>query len=299
MKTRFKFLISLSMLTVLCIDVSNAQGSVDGFFDKKGKASITLAYSYGNYDEFYVGGQKVEGVPAHNEIDQTIYSLYAKYGLADNISIIASLPYIKAEGDGIADPVNGTTEQSDFQDINLFVKWAPYVEELNSGSMTYFLALGGLIPLGYEPNGILSLGTGAPGLDAKLGLQYNNDSGFFGTFIAGYGLRGKANNDLNGGGEDFDAPNVANAVFKVGYAGQHFYADAWIDGQTSLGGVDIMGEGFTGNFPETKVGYSRVGANLYVPFTPFIGASAGFGTTIDGRNIGLTTYYSGGITLNL
>ena len=194
MKTRFKFLVSLSMLTVLCIDVSNAQGPVDGFFDKKGKASITLAYSYGNYDEFYVGGQKVEGVPAHNEIDQTIYSLYAKYGLADNISIIASLPYIKAEGDGIADPVNGTTEQSDFQDINLFVKWAPYVEELNSGSMTYFLALGGLIPLGYEPNGILSLGTGAPGLDAKLGLQYNNDSGFFGTFIAGYGLRGKAKN---------------------------------------------------------------------------------------------------------
>ncbi|MGB6153617.1 MAG: hypothetical protein WBG48_16670 [Pricia sp.] len=299
MKAKFQLLVSLSVITILCIDVLKAQGPVDGFFDKKGKASITLSYSYGNYDDFYVGGEKVEGVPVHNEIDQTIYSLYAKYGLTEKITLIASLPYIKAEGNGDEDPVNGTTEQSDFQDASVFVKWAPYVQELTKGSVTYFVALGGSVPLGYEPNGILSLGTGAPGLDGKLGLQYNNNSGFFGTLIAGYGLRGKADNNTPTGGEDFDAPNLANLVFKLGYAGKHFYVDGWLDGQTSLSGVDIMGEGFAGNFPETKVGFARVGANLYVPFTPVIGASAGFGSVIDGRNIGLTTYYTGGITLNL
>lgn len=298
MKTKIRFLVSVSLLSLVFANILKAQGPVDGFFDKKGNASITLSYTYGNYDEFYVGGQKVIGVPELNEIDQTIYSIYAKYGLADNLSLIANLPYIKAEGKGNPDPVNGTTEQSGFQDASVFIKWAPYVKQLEHGSMTYFGALGGLIPLGYEPNGILSLGTGAPGLDGKLGLQYNNNSGFFGTVIAGYGLRGKANNDLNGGGDKFDAPNVANAVFKLGYAGKYFYVDGWLDAQTSLSGVDIMGEGFAGNFPETRVGYSRVGANLYVPFTPFIGASAGFGTVIDGRNIGLTTYYSGGITLS-
>lgn len=299
MNTKIKFLVSLPVLFLVFTVTSSAQGPVDGFFDKKEKVSITLSYTHGNYDDFYVGGQKVEGVPVHNEIDQTIYSLYAKYGLADNITVIASLPYIKAEGNGGADPVNGTTEQSDFQDASVFVKWAPYVEQLSNGSVTYLVALGGSIPLGYEPNGILSLGTGAPGLDGKLGIQYNNNSGFFGTIIAGYGLRGKADNNASGGGEDFDAPNVANVVFKLGYAGKHFYVDGWFDGQTSLSGVDIMGEGFAGNFPETRVGYSRAGANLYVPFTSFIGASAGFGTVIDGRNIGLTTYYTGGITLNL
>lgn len=299
MKTKIKFLVSASVLSLVFTNASKAQGLVDGFFEQKGKTSITLSYTYGNYDEFYVSGQKVNGVPALNEIDQTIYSVYAKYGLADNLSLIANLPYIMAEGNGGPDPVNGTTEQSDFQDVSVFVKWAPYVEQLNSGSVTYFAALGGSIPLGYEPNGILSLGTGAPGLDGKLGLQYNNNSGFFGTLIAGYGLRGKADNNLGtGDGEEFDAPNVANALFKLGYAGKHFYVDGWLDAQTSLSGVDIMGEGFAGNFPETRVGYSRIGANLYVPFTPFIGASAGFGTVIDGRNIGLTTYYSGGITLN-
>ncbi len=278
----------------------NAQGPVDGFFNKKGRANISLSYSYGNYDEFYVAGQKVEGVPRHNEIDQTIYNLYVKYGLTDNLTLIANLPYIKGEGNGEPDPANNTTEQSDFQDVSVFIKWAPYVKELNNGSMTYIAALGGSLPLGYEPNGILSLGTGAPGLDGKLGLQYKNNSGFFGTVIAGYGLRGKADNNLGtGDGQKFNAPNVANAMLKLGYAGSHFYVDAWFDAQTSLSGVDIMGEGFVGNFPETIVNYSRLGANVYVPFTSFIGASAGIGTVLDGRNIGLTTYYSGGITLNL
>ncbi len=300
MKKKVTILASLLFVSALFSGSLRAQGPVDGFFNKKGKANISLSYTYGNYDEFYVGGTKVTEVPELKEVNQSIYSVYAKYGLTDKLTLIANLPYIKAEGNGAPDPVNNTTEQSDFQDVSVFVKWAPYITELNNGSMTYIVALGGSIPLGYEPNGILSLGTGAPGLDGKLGLQYKNNSGFFGTLIAGYGLRGKADNNLGtGDGEKFDAPNLANAMLKLGYTGSHFYADAWFDSQTSLSGVDIMGPGFAGNFPETIVNYSRVGANVYVPFTSFIGASVGIGSVLDGRNIGLTTYYSGGITLNL
>lgn len=298
---KLKTLISVGLLTAasLFMNLIYAQGLIDGFFNKKGRASFTLSYTSAVYDSFYVADEKVEGVPAHNSIDQSIYNLYATYALADDLSLVASLPYISAKGNGEADPVNGTTEQSDFQDLNLFLKWAPYVSELSNGSLTYFVALGGLVPLGYEPNGILSLGTGAPGVDGKVGLQYKNNSGFFGAFIAGYGLRGKASNNLNGGGPDFDAPNVANGVFKLGYAGGSIYVDAWYDFQYSLDGVDIMGEGFDGNFPETDVDFNRIGANVYVPLTPLIGLSAGFGTTVSGRNIGISTSYSGGLTFNL
>ena len=300
MRKKFKLVVSLSVVAFAFSNGLMAQGLVDGFFGEKGKASISLSYSYANFDEFYVGGQRVPGVPAHNEIDQTIYNLYAKYNLADNVTVVLDLPYIDAEGNGVPDPANGTTEQSDFQDVKVLVKWAPYVQELTHGSMTYIVALGGSVPLGYEPNGILSLGSGAPGVDGKLGLHYSNNSGFFGTLVAGYGLRGNADNNLGtGDGEEFDVPNVANAMFKIGYSAKAYYVDAWFDAQTSLSGVDIMGEGFVNNFPETSVGFSRLGANLYVPFTPVIGASLGVGTILDGRNIGKSTYYCGGVTINL
>jgi len=58
-----------------------------------------------------------------------------------------------------------------------------------------------------------------------------------------------------------------------------------------------MGPGFAGNFPEMIVNYSS--AIVYVPFTSFFGANAGIVVVLDDRNIGLTTYYSGGIALIL
>jgi len=300
MKKRIAVLAPIMIATSIFTHGLSAQGPIDGFFSKKGKASISLSYLSGNYDEFYVGGEEVSPVPAHNEIDQTIYSLYATYAITDNIAVIGNLPYIQKEGNGSADPINGTTEQSDFQDISAFVKWAPYIKELPNGTMTYIVALGGSIPLNYEPSGILSNGSGAPGIDGKLGLQYKNNSGFFAMVIGGYGLRGKSDNNFNlGTGDKFDAPDVVNAVVKIGFAAKNFYLDAFLDSQTSLNGVDIMGPGFAGNFPETIVNYSKIGGNLYIPFTNFIGASFGGGAIIDGRNIGKNTYYNGGITLNL
>ncbi|WP_289038768.1 hypothetical protein [uncultured Zobellia sp.] len=300
MKNRITVLLQIFIATLLFTSNLNAQGPIDGFFSKKGKTSISLSYLSGNYDKFYVGGQEVSPVPAHNEIDQTIYSLHATYAVTDNLTAIANLPYIKKEGNGVADPINGTTEQSDFQDLSIFLKWAPFTKNLENGSMTYIVALGGSVPLGYEPSGILSLGSGAPGIDAKVGLQYKNNNGFFAMVMGGYGHRGKADNNFNlGNGSDFDAPDVVNAVLKLGYAGKHFYLDAFLDSQSSLNGVDIMGPGFAGNFPETIVNYSKLGGTVFVPFTKFIGASIGGATIIDGRNIGKNKYYNVGLTLNL
>lgn len=301
MKLKINF--STLFITLICLTAQNAiaQGLVDGFFNKKGEASLSLSYSNSKFDSFYVGKTKIDGVPAHNEISQNIFNFYANYGITDKLTAIVSLPYISAEGDGDPDPINGTTEQSDIQDLNVMVKYAFYKDELSSGNMTYFGAFGGSIPLGYEPNGILSIGNGAPALDAKLGMHYYNNNGIFGTLAFGYTVRGYADNNLNlGDGSDFNAQNSISTLLKVGYNCKMFYIDAWFDSQSSSNkGVDIGGEGFFGNFPETRVNYARVGGDLFVPIVNNFGVSIGIGATVDGRNLGNATTYTGGIVYSI
>lgn len=287
-------LLALSMISPLM----QAQGIIDGFYSPKGKISLTASYTRTAYDEFYVGQEKVGPVPALNKVTQDIFSIYGKYGLSDNLTLILNVPYISASGDGEPDPVNGETKQSDFQDLALAAKYRPFSLAISGGKIDGITSLGIGIPAGYEPNGILSLGSGAFTTDLHVGGQLQLDAGFFTTLVIGYSLRGKAEDNFGtNNGSDFDVPNALLAMGKVGYSSSRFYIEAWIDHQkTSSDGVDIMGPGFSGNFPETRVDYTRFGVSGYVPIVPNFGLSAGFGTVLDGRNVGDTTYFNTGIT---
>jgi hypothetical protein len=284
------------ILGLLVTAQTNAQGLLDGFSPKKGDLSITTSYTSSNFEKFYEGKNKVDAVPAHKEIKQNIFSIYAKYGITDKLSVITSLPYISAEGKGAPDPVNGTTEQKDFQDVSIAIKYKAYAINLKKASLDLITALGVDIPTGYEPNGILSLGTGAFSTNLTAGLHLQTNSGFFTSFLNTYHIRGKADN--NNGGDRFDAPNAYYTSGKVGYASSLFYVEAWVDYLSSSDGVDIGGPGFTGNFPETKVEYTRVGATIYKNIIPELGLSLGFGKVVDGRNLGDSTNFSVGLTYN-
>ena len=226
MKNITKITLVLSTVFMISISKGNSQSMIDGFFNKKGDLNLSLSYTSATFDEFYVGDTKMGPVPAHNEINQTIYSLFGSYAISDNLMVIANVPYISSEGEGDADPINGTTEQKDLQDVSVYLKWAPYVQALKNGSMTYIVSLGGSIPTGYEPNGILSIGNGAPTIDGKVGLQYKNNGGFFGALIAGYTVRGEADNNFNlGDGSNFISVNSYNTLIKLGYAAKKFYGD--------------------------------------------------------------------------
>lgn len=298
MKT--KLFLTLMTIVSLTGQKIKAQVNTDGFFNKKGEANIAVSFTTSSFEKFYFGETVVDAVPDHNKIDQSIYNLYVNYGITDKFTLIANLPYIQAKGNGAPDPVNGTTEQSDIQDLSLMVKYALFEKQHDGGKIIGIATFGGSLPLGYEPSGILSIGNGASSIDAKLGLQYNDNSRFFGNVFLGYSLRGQSDNNFGlGTGAQFDVPNSLNAQVKLGYAGKSFYADAWFDAQKSNGNLDIGGAGFFGNFPETTVNYSRIGLNLYVPLTKIIGISGGAGTVVSGRNVGKVTYYSGGLVIGL
>lgn len=298
---KIKIIFALSLISFIKVQTTNAQIQINGFFNKKGTTNISLSYTNANFDKLFLGDIQTDPIPAHDEINQTIYNLYANYAITDKITAIVNLPYITSDNASeTLDPVNNTREQSGIQDISFMVKWSIFEQNEKNGRVNYVLGLGGSFATDYEPNGILSIGNGAPAINTKLGLQYNNNSGFFGNVFAGYSLRGKSDNNFNlGNGDKFDVPNSINAQIKLGYAGKSVYADIWFDSQKSLRGVDIAGNNFFGNFPETRVNFSRIGANIYVPLSKIIGISGATGTVLDGRNVGKTIFYSGGVVISL
>ena len=92
-----------------------------------------------------------------------------------------------------------------------------------------------------------------------------------------------------------DVPNSITSELKIGYAASSFYVDGFVANQKSTGGVDIFGEGFTGFFPITKVNYTKLGLNAYVPVYEGLGVAAGASTLVAGRNIGKATGFYGGL----
>jgi len=270
----------------------------DGFTTQKGDLSVTAAYTYSTFDEFYFGTEKMNPIPAHNEITQNIFSLYAKYGITDNITAVVNLPYIDASGDGDSDPVNTETSVADLQDLSIAVKVNAYKLNLKEADLNLVTGIGFNIPLGYEPNGILSIGSGAFAVDYTAGLHLNTDVGFFSTLFATYSLRGDADNNLIPGVDDFSVPNTFTTLGKIGYASDLFYLEAWAKHTNSEEGVDIGGAGFFGNFPETNVDYSMFGATIYKNIIPELGVSLGYSQIFDGRNVGASQNYSIGVTYN-
>ncbi|OAD45938.1 transporter [Polaribacter atrinae] len=229
---------------------TSAQGLLDGFTPKKGDLSITASYTSSNYEKFYAGTTKMDAVPAHNEIDQNIYSIYAKYGITNKLSVVLNAPYISAEGNGIADPFNGTTEQDGFQDISIGLKYNAYSLNFNKFNLDVITGLSVDIPTDYEANGILSLGNNTFSTNLTAGLHLQNDAGFFATFLNSYQFKGDADNTA--GGNDFDVPNAYYATTKIGYASSFIYVEGWLDYLASKDGVDISDSTFVGNSLKLK-----------------------------------------------
>ena len=295
-----KYTILLFGLLFLCAVPSQSQRLIDGFFNEQGSLSLTAGYTHTNYDEFYVGEMKVTGVPALGEVDQDIFNLYATYSILDDLTVIASVPYFIAKGKDGADPVNGEDKISDFQDIDIALKYRLHQFNMDSGYLNFLVAAGITIPTGYEPNGILSLGSGSFNNTYNLGFHYQDNSGVFVSALGGYSFRGKADNNFNtNNGGDFDVPNAVLFTGRIGYAGSLFYLEAFADVQSAVDGVDIMGPGFAGNFPETEVDYTVLGLSAYVPILDNLGISGSYGTLVAGRNIGDTNYFNVGVTYNL
>ena len=281
-----KFLLAILFLNVGVI--LQAQSPISGFMQNKGNGSLVFSYNFESYDEVYLVPQKVNKVPVFNSVDVKSASFYGTYGISDKLNLVVNLPYVQAKGSAseqVLKNLNFENTRSGVQDVSAYLKYNPVNQKMNSGTLSLVGALGIKTPVGnYKVDeglqSIIAIGNRATTLTAIGVGMYKDNSGLFASGQVGYSLRNK------------DVPDAFISEFKIGLAA-NYYIDAFIANQVSLGGTDILAEGFQGYFPSTKVNSTRIGINAFVPVIGGFGLSAGGSMYIDGRNLGKSTGFYG------
>ncbi len=269
-----------------------AQSPVSGFMKKQGEGALSLTYSQEMYDKVFLVPQEIDGVPVFNEVTTTSISLYAEVGITDRLNVVLNVPYVETEGNATEAVLanNGfENERSGLQDLKIYAKYNFHTFNTGTSTIDLIGAMGLETPLGdYRADeglqSIIAIGNEASSFNMLGIATFKTAMGLFATGQAGYSFKGNS------------APHALITELKLGYAGSKFYVDAFVANQLSeKDGVDILGEGFEGFFPATRVNFTRVGLNAYAPLTGGIGITAGANSYVAGRNIGKATGFYGGL----
>lgn len=287
-----KNLLSVIAFTIVTASVT-AQSPVNGFMQGKGKGNVVVSYGIEKYDKVFLVPQEVDGVPVFNEVEISSASLFATYGITDQLDVVVSLPYITAKGnasDAVLTNLDYQNTRNGIQDASVFLKLSPSAFSCNIGSskLSFIGALGIKTPVGdYRADeglqSIIAIGNRGTSISTIAIAMFKTKMGLFATGQFGGVMGAKT------------VPDAYISEMKLGFAASKFYVDAFLANQTSTTGVDILGNGFTGFFPVTRVNYTKAGLNLYVPIIQSVGVAAGASSVIDGRNIGKATGFYGGL----
>ncbi len=284
----------LSYLLILIPTLIFSQSPVSGFMKQKGQASVVISYASEKYDEVYFVPSKNDAVPIFRDVKIASQSLYAEYGVTNNFNVVVNLPYITATGNATESSLKDLgfeNKRAGLQDLKIYAKYN-FGSYVSGNNQIDFIGVFGIeLPMGYKADegfqSIIAIGDEARKLNFSGIMMYKNKSGFFGSAQIGNTFK---NNQV---------PNALTSEWKLGFAAKRFYVDAFFATQlNSSAGVDILQPGFEGFFPATKVNYTRLGLNAYVPFTKHLGLTAGANKYLSGRNLGVATGVYGGLVFN-
>lgn len=287
---RTHVILTLTLFALLATGLP-AQSIVNGFFSGKGRGAVAVSYSAEHYDNVFLVPNEAKGVPIFREVEVSSVSLFATYGIMDCLEATLSLPYITARGN--ADPavlegLGFENERKGLQDLSLALKYRLHRFSTGMGMLDLGTSLGLRTPVGsYRVDeglqSILAIGNRATAVTGLALVHWQAAMGLFVTAQGGYSVRSG------------EVPNAWVGELKAGYAHRSFYVDVWYAGQRSIGGVNILGEGFVGFFPATDVTFTRAGLSAFVPVVGGLGLSGGINKYLTGRNVGESTGFYGGI----
>ncbi|WP_310556977.1 hypothetical protein [Flavobacterium sp.] len=283
-------LLSVFVFASFAVTVS-AQSPVSGFMQGKGKGNVVVSYGMEKYDKVLLVPKVVDAVPVFRNVDVSSASLYATYGITDQLDIEVSLPFITVTGNAseeVLKNLNFENERSGLQDVSAFLKFNPFDINIGSSNLKLIGALGVKTPVGdYKVDeglqSIIAIGNRSTTVSAITLAMFKTKYGIFTTGQFGVNLASKG------------VPDSYISEIKLGYAASKIYGDVFISNQTSAFGTDILANGFDGFFPGTRVNTTRVGLNLYAPIYKTIGIAGGANSYIDGRNLGKATGFYGAL----
>jgi hypothetical protein len=276
-------LLLLSASMILSSSALLAQGDT-GFLRGPGKLDLALSYTVDSYDKFWVGTTKVS-MPPVGEVERMGTSLYAAYGLREDMDVFLAAAYVETSADG----TGGFSDENALQDAVGGVKWAFWRQRAGSGEFSLLFAPSIKQPLSsYEDDDVTAVGDGQTDLRGRVIAHYRHDLGFFASLETGY--------DRRNGAPDDEVPLhlTVGGTFAGRVTLSPFYSRV-----NSLGGIDISDVPAQGGFPATEEDYERAGIGAYVRLGDRFGVSGRWLTTLDGKNTGDVDSYSVGLVFNL
>jgi hypothetical protein len=114
------------------------------------KEKYFSSFSSEKYNEVYFIPEKVDGVPVLMKQKYQITSIYATYGISNQVEVVFVLPYITARGNAtqeVLTNLNLENERKGIQDVSVFVKYSPFNFDFGSSSLRLIGALGLKTPL--------------------------------------------------------------------------------------------------------------------------------------------------------
>ncbi len=244
---------------------------VNGFLPEPGRVDVALSYTSETYDHFWVGTTKVAD-PGVGKVDIHSTSLWLQWGLAPNLALAVNLPYVDTSGDGLAH-----FDDSGVQDLSALLKYRFF----SSGPHHLVGGVGVRTPAAsYEGNLPVTRGHHTTDFLLRLVYQYQTEYFYFSQQV-GYDVRNK------------DAPNNYPLYTEVGYTAGPVTYSGFYSRLVGNDGTDIGDPGFT--FPSNRQEYSRLGVKIYGRVTDRFGLSAAYYDTLDGRNVGDSHGFSGGL----
>jgi len=247
-----------------------SQGVIDGFYKGKGNASAVLGFGFEDTKSYFAGGEKID-------LSRSLFygNLYGVYGITNTLDVSVSIPYLVSD------------DNSDFQDISIFLKHKVFQKEFEKGKFEISLAGGFSTPLSdYSIGGLNDIGQQATIFETRGVFHYQCHSGWFTSLQSGYSFKLE------------EVPNSFPFVIKAGRASSKWYYDIYYDFQHSFGGIDYLGTPSPQNFRAFGVDYHKVGGTVYKPFSNNIGAYVSLSYVLSGRNVFQGPAYGIGIVYN-
>jgi hypothetical protein len=271
------------LAVLLSTALASAQGDT-GFLRGKGHADVALSWTLDTYDKFW-DGNDLASPAAVGRVERETGSLYAAYGLCDDIDLVVNANYVEAETDGTDATIQ---DEEDLQDLYLGAKWRLWSHADEQSSFSTLVAPSIKLPMtDYENSAVTALGDGQVDLRLRLIAHYQY-GGFWGSVESGYDRR-------NGPPHDEVPVNITLGGTVAGWLTlMPFYSTV-----ESLGGIDISDVGVQGGFPATEEQFSRVGLSVFARACDWCGVSAMVRTTLNGMNTGDADAFSLGLVLRL
>lgn len=289
--------ILLTLLLITGLGKAYAQTEVDAIMMNKNQFCFGPMFSYSSWDHYWEGTLKRTNENL-GTVSTKMFNVMGNWGITNNLNLMFSVPYVKTKA--TAGTLAG---MKGIQDLSIYAKWRFMNASLGKGKLKLFAIAGFSTPLdNYVVDFLpLSVGLGSTNGIFRFQADYQYKK-FTVTVSTARWVRSNVKIDRTSYYDTemhytnvVDMPNASQQQLRAGYRGKYLIAEAILNKWTTKGGFDITRNNMP--FPSNRMNSTSLGVSAKYTIPSFTNLSllAGAMYTLEGRNVGQSTQYNGGI----